>query len=363
MSLPVFELAVQRGFRRVPGLGYIVAVLLAVAAFFMTRRIEAYLHPNVAPLFIASVAISAWLGGLGPGLLASALAALGFWEISIRAIDQYAAFRVSVFTGVNFLTVWLIYVIQRSREELRRSEERYRWLAGELERSNAELQQFAYVASHDLQEPLRMVASYTELLGEAYRGKLGPDADKYIGYAVDGARRMQALINDLLQYSRIGRMEAPLKDVSLEEALTAATRNLHAAIDETGATITHDPLPEVRGDLSQFTRLFQNLLGNAMKFRGEQPPVIHAGVQRNRSEWQFYVRDNGVGFDPKYADRIFLLFQRLHGREQYRGTGIGLAVCKKIVERHGGRIWATSEPGRGSTFYFTIPIQPSRGVF
>ncbi len=208
-----------------------------------------------------------------------------------------------------------------------------------------------------------MVASYTELLGETYRGKLGPDADKYIGYAVDGARRMQALINDLLQYSRIGRKEAPLKDVSMEDALAAATQNLKAAIDETGATITHDPLPEVRGDLAQLTRLFQNLLGNAMKFRGEQPPVIHTGVERKRAEWQFSVRDNGVGFDPKYADRIFLLFQRLHGRERYRGTGIGLAVCKKIVERHGGRIWAASEPGRGSTFYFTIPIQYSRGGF
>jgi light-regulated signal transduction histidine kinase (bacteriophytochrome) len=230
-----------------------------------------------------------------------------------------------------------------------------------LKRSNAELEQFAYVASHDLQEPLRMVASYTALLGENYQGKLGPEADKYIGYAVDGARRMQSLINDLLEYSRVTRKPGAFGDVAANSAFDLAIANLKTAIEESGATVTRDELPVVRGDAAQLTRLFQNLAGNAVKFRGEAPPLVQVSASRGSAEWVFSVRDNGIGFDPKYADRIFLVFQRLHGRDRYRGTGIGLAICKKIVERHGGRIWAESQPGSGSTFSFTIPVSRGEG--
>jgi len=226
----------------------------------------------------------------------------------------------------------------------------------ELARSNAELEQFAYVASHDLQEPLRMVSSFVQLLAQRYQGKLDADADEFIGYAVDGATRMQALIRDLLAYSRVGRRGHELAPVDLEAALEQATANLRAAIADADAALTHEPLPTVLGDETQLTQLLQNLIGNAVKFHGTQPPQIHVGARRQAESWIISVRDNGIGIDPDYADRIFLIFQRLHTRAQYDGTGIGLAMCRKIVERHGGRIWLESTPGSGSTFSFTLPV-------
>lgn len=340
----------------VPGATYAAAAALGLSAFVIEEWVERYIEPNLAMPFVAASALAAWLGGVGPGVLCVAINSAGFWQMSLRHDPDNVFVRLGVFIAVNLVVVWIIEVVRRSREELRRSEERYKRLTGELERSNAELEQFAYVASHDLQEPLRMVASYTELLADTYSGKLGPEADKYIGYAAGGARRMQALINDLLEFSRVGRRGAPLANVSSEAALRHALDNLRAALGETGAAIVHDPLPLVRGDLTQLAQVFQNLIGNALKFHGPEPPRIEIRAQRDRSEWRFSVRDNGIGFDPRYADRIFLIFQRLHGREQYRGNGIGLAVCRNIVERHGGRIWAESEPGRGSTFFFTLPV-------
>ena len=227
--------------------------------------------------------------------------------------------------------------------------------AQELARSNVELEHFAYVASHDLQEPLRMVASFTQLLARRYGDQLDATAHEFIGYIVDGATRMEALINGLLAYSRVGTRGAAFQAIDCREVLDHALANLKSAIDETNAVITHDPLPCLWADPTQMGQLFQNLIGNAIKYRGASPPRIDLAVRRQGDDWLFSVRDNGIGFDPKHRDRIFDIFQRLHNRDQYPGTGIGLAICKKIVERHGGRIWAESEPGRGSRFCFILP--------
>ncbi|MGZ5006530.1 MAG: protoglobin domain-containing protein [Methylobacter sp.] len=224
----------------------------------------------------------------------------------------------------------------------------------ELARSNKELEQFAYVASHDLQEPLRMVASFTQLLSRRYKGKLDADADEFIHYAVDGATRMQTLINDLLAYSRIGSRTKPFEQVSLDSVLQRALANLHIAIEESGAQIIHGELPDTRGDITQLTQLFQNLIGNAVKFRGEQPPEIKISVSDADKYWRIAIRDNGIGIAPEFFERIFVIFQRLHNKEDYPGTGIGLSICKKIVERHGGQIEVQSDRDQGATFIFTL---------
>jgi PAS domain S-box-containing protein len=238
----------------------------------------------------------------------------------------------------------------------KRSEERLLQLLGELKRSNDELQQFTYVASHDLQEPLRMVASYTQLLAKRYKGRLDADADEFIAHAVDGSNRMQGLIKDLLAYSRAGTNGKILHEVSTENALLEALANLRTIIEDSGAVVTHDPLPSITTDSSQLTQVFQNLVGNAIKYRDAEIPRIHIAAAKNRdSEWIFSVRDNGLGIDPQYFKRIFVLFQRLHGQKEFAGSGIGLAICKKMVERLGGRIWVESEPKRGCTFRFALP--------
>lgn len=231
----------------------------------------------------------------------------------------------------------------------------------ELKRSNRELELFAYVASHDLQEPLRMVASYCQLLERRYKETLGEEGREFVAYAVDGATRMQALINDLLNYSRIGRDDRRLALVEATSVFERAKVNLHTAIDESGATVTAGPLPAVMAAESELTRVFQNLIGNAIKFRGARAPEIRVEAQRQGAESLFSVRDNGIGIAPEYAERVFAIFQRLHSREEYAGTGIGLAVCRKIVERHGGRIWLESSPGDGTTFWFTLVTPESEG--
>jgi light-regulated signal transduction histidine kinase (bacteriophytochrome) len=219
------------------------------------------------------------------------------------------------------------------------------------------LELFAYIASHDLQEPLRMVASYTQLLARRYKGKLDSAADEFIAYAVDGATRMQVLINDILAYSRVGTKGQEFRPTSCKTVFDEVLKGLQKTIGESNAEITCDYLPTVSADETQLGQLFQNLIINAIKFKSNHSPRIHISAEENKKEWIFSVKDNGIGIDPQFAERIFVIFQRLHGRTEYPGTGIGLAISKKIVERHGGRIWMESELGKGSTFCFTIPIK------
>lgn len=247
---------------------------------------------------------------------------------------------------------------KRTEEELAQYREHLEELVTqrteELARSNKDLEQFAYVASHDLQEPLRAVSGFVALLQRRYRGKLDEKADGYIANAVDGAARMASLISDLLTYSRVETRGGALVPTAAQDSFDNALRNLAAGIRDTGAVITADPMPIVPADALHLTQLFQNLIGNAIKFRGDRRPEIHVGARRERDHWLFWVRDNGIGIAPEYAERIFLIFQRLHTREKYPGSGIGLAICRKIVERHGGKIWVEAQPNQGSTFYFTI---------
>ncbi len=231
--------------------------------------------------------------------------------------------------------------------------------ARDLERSNAELEQFAYVASHDLQEPLRKVASFCQLLQRRYIGQLDARADQYIEFAVDGAKRMQALIDDLLAFSRVGRAERAPTLVSCAKALSQARVNLTSEIKKSGAVIEATDLPAVNAEFTLLTSLFQNLISNAIKFRGEQPPVVWITASRRDDDWLFSVADNGIGIEPEFADRIFVIFQRLHDRTQYAGTGIGLSMCRKIVEHYGGRIWLDTEYDEGAKFNFTLPVAPA----
>jgi signal transduction histidine kinase len=289
------------------------------------------------------------------------------WSLLVQVDRAHAYAPINKLVWMVGLT-WLLIIapltafgifaarkLVREREDLRRAQQELERSIAELARSNSDLQQFAYVASHDLQEPLRMVASYTQLLGKRYKGKLDEDADEFIGYAVNGANRMQALIQDLLAFSRVDRQGRQFERTSVETLLSYALDNLKGAIEESGAVVTHDPLPDVLADERQVLHVLQNLLSNSIKFRGPEPPLVHLSAIRRGDEWLFSVRDNGIGIDPQYGDRIFVIFQRLHTNAEYPGTGIGLSLCKKIVERHGGRIWMESQLGHGATFNFTLP--------
>jgi PAS domain S-box-containing protein len=288
--------------------------------------------------------------GLRTGIAIPVLAAdrvvavIDFYHTEIREKD------LRLVNLVSAVAAQLGTLIQR-----RRTEEALKRHAEELARSNEELEQFAYVASHDLQEPLRMVASYTQLLAKRYGDRLDGDAHEFIDYAVEGVTRMQQLIHDLLAFSRVGTRGEAFQPTSLDAVLDRVLRDIEPAVEACGAQITREPLPEVTVDPAQLYQVFQNLIVNALKFRGNEPPQVHVSVGRSKDGWIVAVTDNGIGIAEEYFPRIWVLFQRLHSRAEYPGTGIGLSICKKIVERHGGRIWVESEPGHGSTFFFTLP--------
>ena len=241
------------------------------------------------------------------------------------------------------------------RQQIEQSNERLALRAVELAEVNDQLEQFTYIVSHDLQEPLRMVASYLQLVEKRYKDKLDRDGEEFIGYAVDGAVRMKRMINDLLTYSRVSTRTSLFELTSCEELLTQVLSNLEIAIKNSDVLITHDPLPTVTANRTQLMAVFQNLIGNAIKFQADRQPHVHISTRREENEWLFSIQDNGIGIAPENAERAFAIFGRLHPVDKYPGNGIGLAICKKIVERHGGRIWFDSQPGEGTTFFFTIP--------
>jgi signal transduction histidine kinase len=329
----------------------------------------------LATLNDAGAALDAVFIAVAIGLaLIVVLLALGLRATAIRPLDRLAAQVRRVAGGdfghevtvhgpreVTHLAADVNTMRERILQELSATQETNAVLqarATELQRSNSELEQFAYVASHDLQEPLRKVASFSQLLQRRYAGQLDARADQYIEFAVDGAKRMQALINDLLAYSRVGRSERELALVSSDAALTQARANLAEQIEETGATIETGHLPLVLAELPLLIAVFQNLLSNALKFSGGKPPRVVITVRRDEPFWLFAFSDNGIGIEPEYAERIFVIFQRLHERSAYSGTGIGLSMTRKIIENFGGRIWLDTTVTEGTRFYFTLPMPP-----
>jgi signal transduction histidine kinase len=280
---------------------------------------------------------------------------LGVGDLEVRIGPPYPAGELGQLArAFDDMTTALAYasVMQRQAQEALARQ------AQELARSNAELEQFAYIASHDLQEPLRKVTNYTQLFVKRCTGRLDVAAEKYIAYIQDGTTRMQQLIQDLLTYSRVSRGEVHLEEVNMDELLHKTLATLEVSLAETGAEVTAEALPTIQANPTQMGQLMQNLLGNALKFRSQAPPRIHVAAASTPTEWVFAVRDNGIGLEPQYAERIFLMFQRLHTRAAYPGTGIGLAICQRIVQRHGGRIWVESQLGDGATFYVALPRQP-----
>ena len=325
--------AVDSAAAQVRLVGILVAVVLAVGLAVLLRWLRRVV---VRP----TERLAAEVREVAGGDVSRHVTVRGPREISALARDVEAMRRALVAETAS---------IEAARVELEEA-------GRELERSNSDLEQFAYVASHDLQEPLRKVTSFCQLLQRRYGGELDERADQYIEFAVDGAKRMQVLINDLLAFSRVGRTEGTAEILDAGLILDRAAENLAGALEESGGTITHDPLPRVRAEPALLATVFQNLLGNAVKFRGEDPPRVHVSAVRDGRRWLLRFADNGLGIEHEYADRIFTIFQRLHGRSAYPGTGIGLAMCRKIVEHHGGSIWLEDTPPPGSTFVVALPV-------
>ncbi len=338
-ALAVFGGLLPHPFDKDYPISTLVIPILIVVAFRFGQRETA-----TASLLLAAIATWGTLRGFGP----------------FSGVPQNEALLLlQAFLGVAAVTAMALAadIAERKRVEaalIRQTQE--------LARSNAELEQYAYVASHDLREPLGIVANYVQLLARRYKDKLDQDARDFMGYAVDAVAQMRALIDALLAYSRVGRSDKSLEPTDCNQALKRALSNLKAQIEESEAMITVGPLPMVKGDALRLTQMFQNLVSNAIKFRSEKKPAVHILARRRGSEWFFSLSDNGIGIDPQYADRIFVIFQRLHEREEYPGTGIGLAMCKRIIELHGGRIWMEPRTEGGTTFHFTLPaVEGSRG--
>ena len=321
-----------------PYSSFIMAILIGLLINGIASR-ELSQFNFVAPLGFLAVALVSWL--------------------SARSLEQALADLRESNEQLEEHSVELEHTNDLLRQEIvvrTRAEESLQQQARVLARTNGELQQFAYVSTHDLREPLRKVRSYTELLERRYQGQLDEKADKYINYIVGGATRMQTLITDLLAYLKIGDEELSLQSTDLNQIVDNVLHDLDMMVQENSAVITYDPLPTVQADASQMTHLLQNLLSNAIKFRGEEPPTIHISAERQNGEWLFAVADNGIGLEAEFAERVFVIFQRLHTKEEYPGTGIGLAISKKVVENHNGRIWLESQPNQGTIFYFTLPV-------
>lgn len=269
------------------------------------------------------------------------------------AVSLFAVASIILFAILLWWNAKLLYQVDMERAG---AEARLKQSSANLERSNTDLQHFAYLASHDLIEPLRMVTSYLQLVQQRYQSKLDKQGQEFVTFAIDGASRMEALIRDLLEYSRVEIRGRPFEPTDCEQVFQQALSNLKVSIEETGAVVSHQPLPTILGDGVQLTQVLQNLVANAIKFRGQAPPRVEVTSERKGKEWLFVVRDNGIGIDPKFFERIFVIFQRLHTRQEYAGTGMGLAICKKIIERHKGKIWVESVAGKGSSFFFTLPV-------
>jgi len=308
--------------------------------------------------YLVPIAVGSWFGGRWLGVALS-FACAGVWLPMHLSQHVFQGVWMTCWETATALSIFVMFSLivsglKRSRVRLDAMIEGLERTTEELARSNKDLEQFAYVASHDLQEPLRTIAGFVDLLKHKYKSSLDEEADKIIGFAVDGAKRMQALITDLLAYARVGTQVKPFEPVDCQKLLEEVEERLVIAVQESQAAITHDALPMVHGDKTQLGLLLQNLIGNAIKFRGGAKPLIHVSARREGQLWEFSVADNGIGIDPQQFDRIFEIFQRLHDRSCYPGTGIGLAIAKKVVERHGGKIWVKSEPGKGTTFCFTL---------
>jgi light-regulated signal transduction histidine kinase (bacteriophytochrome) len=354
------------------------AVAMAVSGMLVRLALTHWVVGSNFPTYITFypvVMFVALMAGFWPGMVTTLVSALivDYWVITpTGTFFQYNA--VSEWVGQLFfcgMGVFMSVVAGRYRKirgnleaqvaartrELNDVNINLKKQAEDLSRSNNDLEQFAYVASHDLQEPLRAVAGFMGLLKTQYHEAMDATAKEYIDFAVEGAQRMQTLIHDLLAYSRVGTRGAAFAPMNLRDAFDNAVKNLKMGIEETGASVTCGDLPIVHADVSQMTQLLQNLIGNAVKFHAARPPIIAVTAEHKDGQWVISVSDNGIGIEPRYFERIFKIFQRLHGRTQYQGTGIGLAVCKRIVERHGGSLWVESKPGEGSVFYFSIPDQ------
>jgi len=331
---------------------------------------------SLAIFYLIPISLTAWYANRNAAVSMCIISSLVEFTANSAAGRTYSHLYIAFWNSLVLLGFFLIYALilseieteyatkvklidklDNSLSELSRAKTDLEKKARELARSNDDLREFAYAISHDLKEPLLAIDGFVKLLAKRYKGKLSSDADNFIEYTVDGVKRMQLMIKDLLEYSLVGTKVRDFQPIDTALVIEQTLLNLQTAIEKSGAEITYYSLPGVIADTSQLTRLFQNLIGNAIKFRGGQPPKIHISAEQKDHEWIFSIRDNGIGIDPRQAERIFIVFQRLHTREEYPGTGIGLAICKKIVERHGGRIWVESELGKGSTFYFTIPYR------
>ncbi|MFW9972200.1 MAG: ATP-binding protein [Candidatus Odinarchaeota archaeon] len=332
-----------------------IILILIVISFLLIYTFELILESSILVahfFYFPSILACLWWkkeGLIIPIFLAALL-------IIFHVILDYGIFNLdtinNILRGISLIIVGIVVSILS--EHISRRQIKFNEIVEDLRRSNEDLQQFAYVASHDLQEPLRAIVSFSQLLEDRYKNKMDKDGAEFIDFITDGAKKMNTLIKDLLSYSRITTHTMPSKIYNLEIIIKEALYNLQESIKESGAVITYDIMPILKVDKTQFIQLFQNLLSNSIKFRRQEPPKIHIGVKNVNDEWLFSIKDNGIGIDSKFFDKLFNIFYRLHTKEEYPGTGIGLPICKKIVQRYGGKIWVESEIGKGSTFFFTI---------